>query len=1270
MAPKTKRSQDDSDVDYSAKSISDLEHLNIKAMWGGSSTKITSSELNSFKVDPNEKKLFVRTCNVNLIDALTKCYDELIVNAIDHIASCRDLPKSQHVTKIDISFDPDSHKFTIRNNGKGISIKKFPPGDIYEGLYKPFVYFTKGGQGSNSFKESECIKAGVNGYGVKLVLSHAQKMQVTCGSKIDGKLYSHIHGNNPETGEYIIGTPVITDNCTEDFVEVSFTPIKEGPRRPPIYISGSEIDAWIIRRLVYIMSYVQTLRTTFPKLSNVSLTYNNVDFSWITIADIAQAFKKPGTEIVTCTIKPNNKEITDDNINYQLYPMELIFCMKDSSYKEKIISSTNGTLIAAGAHLKPLMKQILGSLADTLAKRIDNDEVKISAKSIKNMSLLIINSILPGLEFGEQSKTNALVNKSICAQYQLSTVQLNEIADLAIGKVIETSLDNVNKAIRSRIKASDKFTDACSGSRSRGDFILIIAEGDSALGSIRSNISSLDSKFNIDKIGFMTLSGGVPNVRKKCIRFIEDNREERIIIDNTTMNNVFINTLQKALGIFVGERAVKSNMRYNKIICCVDQDHDGKGKLFGLVMNIIAYFWPELLVDGSFLHKLDTPIKRIYNGAKLVAEFYYDHEYDDWMAQNKLSSKYSVSYYKGLASHEKFEMRNICRNIFDNIKGYKLDAKGKKLIVDYYDEDSDARKRILSHPTTFADQYYITMSGKKVVNISDFLNSDLFLFEKDDILRKLCNVIDGLNSSGRKIVNGILTKMKTREKEKVASIAASITKSQNYHHGEVCLEANIKHKCFINVGGRQLPLLLPKGNFGSRLCGGADAGSSRYIFAIHNMDLTRCIYPVADYGLLSFTKEDGKYYEPDYFVPIVPMVILENANMPSHGWNFKIIARDIFAVITVVRQMIIDPMYRPIGPIPMALHGFIGSHVYNFMTGTEITRGKYEVLDKEIIISEVPYLVWLDKYCIELMAKIAFYGIDAQIGSPKIAADNKFTLSLKLGERFWDKISQSGEIHMSKISKKDTEEAFGKDLNKKSGKTKGRKTKTKSKTSLNTEAINNVDKRTLEPGTYYSLESFLNIEKNHKTSLNLVAPDHSVITFTSYFDVIKYWFEYRRALYIERIDRELILMALEIESLGDKIKFIEYCQYIKDEKINELKERISKMSLRAFNNTLINDPGKTPTKDLKRLCMSDTEDESLDITYNYALNVRVVDRTKENVKKLKKILNEKKIHFLNYRAKASYGQFRGSMIWLDELDTLEAVVTKGINGNWGVINEL
>lgn len=1275
----SKKVETEDDVDYSAKSISELDHLGSKAMWGGSSKKVVAREINSFTINSVEKTLAIKTCKVNLIDALVKCYDELIVNAVDHVAYCRDLPRAQHVTKIDITFDKDTNKFTISNNGRGISIKKFPPGDINEGLWKPFVYFSKGGQGSNSFKDSQCIKAGVNGYGVKLVLSHAAEMVVHCGSKADGKTYKHIHVNDPVTGDYIIGKPKVTEMVTDDFVYVSFTPITEGPKKSPTYISGLDIDTWITKRLVYIMSYVHTLRNTFPKLSPVVMTYNGIDLSWITMTSIAEAFKKPGTEIVSCVIKPTEKEVTDPEGTYHLCPMELIFCMRDPQYSEKVVSNTNGTLIAAGAHLKPLMKQILGNLADILAKRIDNDEVKISAKGIKSMSLLLINAILPGLEFGEQSKTNALVSNAICSQYQLSQTTLNEIADLAIGKVIETSLDNVNKALRSRIKASDKFTDACHGSRNRNDFVLIIAEGDSALGSIRSNISSLDSKFNIDKIGFMTLSGGVPNVRKKCIKLIEDGREERIVVDNSTMNNVFMNTLQKALGVFVGSKADKSELRYSKIICCVDQDHDGKGKLFGLVMNIIAYFWPELLKDGSFLHKLDTPIKRVYSGSnKLVAEFYYDHEFTDWSAKNKISSKHSVSYYKGLASHEKFEMRIICKNIFDNIKGYKLDPLGRKLIVDYYDEDSNARKELLGHPTSFADTYYLKTAGKKIVDVSDFLNSDLFLFEKDDILRKLCNAVDGLNSSGRKIVNGILTKMRKREKEKVASIAASITKSQNYHHGEVCLEANIKHKCFINVGGRQLPLLLPKGNFGSRLCGGADAGSSRYIFAVHNMELTKLLYPEEDYGLLSFTPEDGECYEPDYFVPIVPMAILEHANMPSHGWNFKIIARDIFAVIGTVRQLIVDPTYEPIGPVPMALHGYTGSYVYDFSSSVEHTRGRYEIFDDRIVISEIPFLVWIDKYVLELSAKIVFYGIDAKIGTPKIAPDNKFTLCIMLGPNFWQKISTAGEVHMSKISKKDTEEVFGKDTKvskkttKKSSAAKSAKKSAKKSSGPIAKNIDliNTDKRELPVGQHYSLESFLNIEKTYRSALNLVSPDHSVVTFNNYFSIIKFWFEYRRALYIERVDRKIILMALEIEFLSDKIKFIEYCQYIKDEKIDALCERIKRMSLRAFNHVLLSSPGNTRTEDLRRLIMGDSIDEENKITYDYALNVRVIDRTKENVKKLKKTYNNKIIEFMHYKAKASYGQFRGSMIWLDELENLEAVVRKGIDTNWGVINEL
>ena len=1295
MSTKASRNADieTDDIDYDAKGIDDLRHIHDKAMWAGSSKKLSEEEMITFNIAPKERALTLRHCRVKIYDAVSKCYDELIVNAVDHIAACRGYAKSQQVSYIDINFDAKTGVFKIRNDGKGIDISRFPETDKKRALlYKPYVYFTHEKQGSNAFKKDECIKAGVNGYGVKIVLAHSAEISVLCGNAAQQKTYTHTHRNDPETGEYIMGEPTVKrDQFTDDFVEVSFRLISEGPLAPKENISNKDIDHWITRRLVYIASYVRTLTKTF-KLKPVRFTYNGEDLSWITLDSIANAFKRPDTEIVSVELKPKTDSIllNDDDVSeIALYPMTFILCIRSDASKVSTISNTNGTLINEGDHFKPLLEQISSAIIKKIKKMINNSEVTLSAENIRSICLTFINAIIPGLEFGEQSKKRAIVDSQICQQYSLGKEDLKKIINMISGLLLEKSIANIEKKMSSKIKMSDKYTDACLRSKNRSDFILILCEGDSAMNNIKSCISSLDKDFNIDKIGFLTLFGGVPNVRKNCTRLIEDGHEEITIVDDTTINNVFINTLQKALGVKINEPANRGTMRYGKIIACVDQDLDGKGKLFGLVLNIIHYFWPSLLEAGDFLYKLETPIERIYKNKKLLAEFYYEHESRAYQESQKLPVGAKKHYFKGLATHTPAEMRVICRTLFQKIKGYKLDSYAHKLITQYYDDDSDERKLLLSKPLSFADKYFLRNDHFGEVNISDYLNSDLFSFAKDDIMRKLPNAIDGLNSSGRKIVNGIITKMKTKEITKVAELAGSITKSQNYHHGEKVLEDNIKNKCFVNVGGRQLPVLLPRGNFGSRLCGGAHAGESRYIFASHNIDLTSKLYPAADYGLLKFTPDGGVCYEPDYFVPILPMAILETMGMPAHGWNFNVVARDVFGVINCVRQMIITPTYQPLGPLNMALHGFTGEYYYDFATNKEYTEGTFSIGSDDIHVTEVPIGVWLNKYILELNAKIVFYEIDATISAVRVEDDNSVSFRIIYGKKFWDKIDVNGTVAMTKISKKNIEEVFGKDVlakpKKKGAKTtkgtkgtKGTKStkrpkkdtdandKPKSieiKTPTNIDPALNKFNKILPAGQKYNLASFLCLKKQHTTSLNMVGADASVITFGTYFEVIKYWFDYRRAMYVKRVNRETLIRQLEIEMLHDKIVFIEKYDTTKKKPEAVMKKEIRELGLRAFNHVLVNNPGCTPTESLIEECMQ--PDECGKVTFDYVLNIRARELcSDEYLRKIRKEYAAKKVQFEVYKTNANFGYFKGSMFWLDELNAVEKVIRDGIESMW------
>ena len=82
-------------------------------------------------------------------------------------------------------------------------------------------------------------------------------------------------------------------------------------------------------------------------------------------------------------------------------------------------------------------------------------------------------------------------------------------------------------------------------------------------------------------------------------------------------------------------------------------------------------------------------------------------------------------------------------------------------------------------------------------------------------------------------------------------------------------------------------LLHPKGQFGSRAMGGKDAASPRYI-TTYLSPLTRALYPEPDDHCLRYLDDDGKLVEPNHYVPIIPLILVNGADGIGSGWSTSI----------------------------------------------------------------------------------------------------------------------------------------------------------------------------------------------------------------------------------------------------------------------------------------------------------------------------------------------------------------------------------------------
>ena len=159
-------------------------------------------------------------------------------------------------------------------------------------------------------------------------------------------------------------------------------------------------------------------------------------------------------------------------------------------------------------------------------------------------------------------------------------------------------------------------------------------------------------------------------------------------------------------------------------------------------------------------------------------------------------------------------------------------------------------------PGTYLDH------SESVIKYHDFVNRELILFSRADLERSIPNVVDGFKPGQRKIAFACF-KRNLKSDIKVAQLAGYVAEHSAYHHGEASLMSTIIGLAQDFVGSNNINLLVPQGQFGTRIQGGKDAASPRYIFT-RMSNLTRHLFNEADDTLLKYLNEEGQSIEPEW----------------------------------------------------------------------------------------------------------------------------------------------------------------------------------------------------------------------------------------------------------------------------------------------------------------------------------------------------------------------------------------------------------------------
>jgi DNA topoisomerase-2 len=284
---------------------------------------------------------------------------------------------------------------------------------------------------------------------------------------------------------------------------------------------------------------------------------------------------------------------------------------------------------------------------------------------------------------------------------------------------------------------------------------------------------------------------------------------------------------------------------------------------------------------------LKTPIARVFIPKKEDLLFYDENNFNKYLSQQ--TKKVNAKYYKGLGTTREEDVPDTFGlKMIEYITDIHSNTNMNKVFHKKY---ADARKTWLEEYSPQEQTFSLDNQGNiSQMTISNFLNGEMIKFSHADCSRSIPNGIDGMKESQRKILYAVKKRnlKYSGNSLKVAQLSGYTAEHSNYHHGEQNLQDTIINMASGFPGTNNIPLLYPDGGFGTRLEGGKDAASARYIFT--KMEgMTEYIFRAEDEPLLTPVNDDGDLVQPEYYIPIIPMILVNGCSAGiGTGWSCNI----------------------------------------------------------------------------------------------------------------------------------------------------------------------------------------------------------------------------------------------------------------------------------------------------------------------------------------------------------------------------------------------
>ena len=556
--------------------LSDYRHARLRTeMYLGSRSPHTQTIVNwdGNKLAPVE---------MTWTPAVYCAFREILDNALDEVVG------HGFGSRIDITYNPKTTEFTVADDGRGIPIEW----DEVERMHKATIALTQSRAGRNCGTREEV--RGTNGSGASVVVNCSEYFNIIVHR--DGQRFAQsFKEGNALIDELDVREPKITKSVGKTGTEVQFKLSKSVFKK-------------IKLPLEFVKARVFEIATNHPK---VRITFNG---QRVAVKPTLEKTMFGGRDTI-------NIEVNEPKFKSKYY------LIPGFSEENEYLHTTVNDIPAfnGGQHIDTFKRLFYGGLIKALERESKKRGLTPNRSDVADGLLIYNVTVMHAPNFDSQSKTR-LINDDVDGF--IKAVLENDDTFKKIIKANKTWIDQIYARCAARTQKKDdaelakigrkmmrtkvpKLLDA--NGRDRTKCILLITEGDSA----KTMISAVRDP---EVHGALPLRGKILNVRGESPKDIIANQ---IIID-----------LMTAIGLVLGQRAVRKDLRYGKVYLAADQDPDG-ANITALLVNFFHIQWPELFdpKQEPFFYSFQTPF--IIQEKGKTRHYWYAHNYheynqDDW----------------------------------------------------------------------------------------------------------------------------------------------------------------------------------------------------------------------------------------------------------------------------------------------------------------------------------------------------------------------------------------------------------------------------------------------------------------------------------------------------------------------------------------------------------------------------------------------------------------------------------------------------------------